>query len=103
MLYPVAQMQALDGRSVVALILLLVIFLGLVAILLQVVQSYETRLILLGLVCAVTAIGLASLVPTAVTLAPVLMKIGVILVLGGLACSLLAYLRGPVPPPSTGR
>jgi hypothetical protein len=92
-----------DDHSLVAFVLLTVIFLVLVAIILQVVQSYETKLILLGLVCAVTATGYVSLVPAAGMLAPVLMKIGVLLVLGGLACSLMTYLRGGPPPQSAGR
>ena len=89
--------------AVVTFILLTVVFLMLVALILQVVPSYDTKLILLGLICAVTATGYISLIPAAITLAPGLMKIGVLLVLGGLACSLLTYLRGGPPPQSAGR
>ena len=98
-----AQGPAPPDSPILAFILLTVAFLVLGALILQVIPSYETKLILLGLVCAVTATGYASMVPQAMMMAPVLMKIGVILVLGGLACSLMTYLRGGPPPQSLER
>ena len=74
-------------------------------IILWLVDSYPPKLILLGLVTAVASIGygglVGSLIPSGMLLAPTLMKIGVVLVLGGVGCSLLESLRGAPPPAVT--
>ena len=71
-------------------------FLAISALILWMVKTHESKLILLGLVTAVAGIGYSSMVAggAAVT-APTLMRISFVLVLGGLACGSIPYLRRP--------
>jgi hypothetical protein len=63
----------------------------------------EMNLILLGLVVTIAAIGYGGLmapavIPTVAVLAPTLMKLGVLMVLGGIAIGLLDKLPSSPPP-----
>ena len=59
-------------------------------------RTLAFRLLALGLLVAVISVGYGTVIsmPTVTVLAPGLMKIAVILVLGGVACSVLPMLRG---------
>jgi len=75
-------------------VLLTAAFLAVAFVILLKVSSYEAKLIFLGLLVVVVAIGYGAFLVPGVALAPSLVKIGVILVLGGIAISVLSYLRG---------
>jgi len=57
-------------------------------------RSVEGRLILLGLIVSVAGVGYGSLMSTGAAMALVLMRIGLIFVLGGLAVGILSHCRG---------
>ena len=78
----------------VAFVVLTIAFLVVAFFVLWKVHSYETKLILLGLVVAVAATGYGTMVGGGALMAPALTRIGVILVLGGITINLLSYLSG---------
>ncbi len=57
-------------------------------------RSVEGKLILLGLIVSVAAVGYGSLLSNGPVTSAVLMRIGLILVLGGLAVGVLSCCRG---------
>lgn len=87
------------GAGIAAFVVVTLVFLAASVAILRYVRAYEAKLILLGLVVAVAATGYGSMIGGAVALAQTLMKIGVILVLCGAACTLASYLGGPPAAP----
>ncbi len=57
-------------------------------------RTVQEKLILLGLIVSVAALGYGSLMSAGVALAPVLMRIGLIFVLGGIAVGILSCTCG---------
>jgi hypothetical protein len=78
------------------------ILLAVALVILWKARSHEAKLILLGLLVAVVAVGYGTLLQGGTEMGHALMRIGVILVLGGLAVSLLSYFNAAgdraVPP-----
>jgi hypothetical protein len=83
--------------------LLTIAFLILSGLVIRREPSHEARLVLLGILVAVAGVGYGTMigVPAATVLASVFLKIGVILVLGGVGLSVLAFLGGGSPATST--
>jgi len=86
--------KLLHPAAIAIYLLLTAAFLAVAFVILRKVSSYEAKLILLGLLVVVVAIGYGAFLAPTMALAPSLVKIGVILVLGGIAISVLSYLRG---------
>ncbi len=92
MVDPVAAFSPTAGM-VVGYILVTIAFLVVGGLVFWKVQALESRLILLGLVVAVADIGYSGLVSGGAMIpAQTMMKIGFLLVLGGVACSVFGYL-----------
>jgi hypothetical protein len=83
-------------ESVLGFVLLTIAFLLLCGGVLRWGRTQASRLLLLGLLVAVVSVGYGAMIamPTVAVLAPGLMKIAIILILGGVACSVLPILRG---------
>jgi hypothetical protein len=92
-----AEVTSPSGGGVAAFILVTLALIAGSGAVLWKVRSYEAKLILLGLMAAVAAIGYGSMIdtPSAGPMGLAFMRIAVILVLCGVACSLLAYLGAP--------
>jgi hypothetical protein len=92
----VAQMSFMkpESETVVGFVFITLAFLFLSAAVIWMHRTQEARLMLLGILVAVAATGYGTMVavPTVSLVTPALMKIAVILVLGGVACSVLSYL-----------
>ena len=79
----------------IAVALFVAVTLGLVvlvAVILWKIQSEATKLVSLGLVLAVAGVGYGSMGGGAMVMAPMLMKVSFLLVLGGVACSVFSKL-----------
>ena len=93
-----AQMDAFrpDGVSVFGFVVVTIIFLLLVWLLDRPARPLAVRLIFWGLVTTIASIGYALLgVPTVAMLTPALVRIGFVLILGGVTWSVLAACCGP--------
>jgi hypothetical protein len=84
----------LHPGAIAVYLLLTAAFLAVAFVILWKVSSYEAKLILLGLLVVVVALGYGAFLAPIQDLARSLVKVGVILVLGGIAISVLSYLRG---------
>jgi len=82
------------AEEVIAFVLISIALLAACLAIFRWVQRHETRLILLGLTVGVAGTGYAGMMAGAVLAGNLLLKIAVILVLGGVACSLLSFLGG---------
>jgi hypothetical protein len=93
-----AQIHGLEPsvESVFGFVVPTIAFLLLCGAVLRWGRTQASRLLLLGLLVAVLSVGYGALIamPTVAILAPGLMKIAIILILGGVACSVLPILRG---------
>lgn len=80
-------------EMIIGFILITLGFLVVSTLVVWLVKGREAKFVLLGLVVSVAAIGYASIVSGgAVVIAPMMMRIGFILVLAGIACGLLSSL-----------
>ncbi len=77
-------MPELRAEFVIALLFTSVIYLGLATIVTLISRSNSLRFVGLGLVTSVAGVAYASLVPPAIVVAPTMMKMGFLLVLGGI-------------------
>jgi hypothetical protein len=99
---PLAPILAqMDGRipsveSVFGFMLPTIAFLLLCGAVLRWGRRQASKLLALGILVAVLSVGYGAMIatPMVAILAPGLMKIAIILILGGVACSVLPILRG---------
>ena len=86
-------------ETVVGFVLLTILFLLLCGVVLLWGRTLASRLLVLGLLVAVVSVGYGTMIilPTMTVLASGLMKIAIILVLAGVACSVLPLFRGESP------
>jgi heme A synthase len=83
-------------ESVFGFVVSTIVFLLLCWAVLRWGRTQASKLLVLGILFAVVSVGYGALIamPTVAILAPGLMKIAIILILGGVACSVLPILRG---------
>jgi hypothetical protein len=84
----------LTTGEVIAFVLISIALLVVCLAIFRWVRRHETRLILLGLTVGVAGTGYAGTMTQAALAGNILLKIAVILVLGGVACSLVSFLGG---------
>lgn len=93
-----AQIHGLEPsvESVFGFVVSTIVFLLLCWAVLRWGRTQASKLLVLGILFAVVSVGYGALIamPTVAILAPGLMKIAIILILGGVACSVLPILRG---------